>query len=149
MPGIQVVGEAGNGAEAVELARRLRPDAVVMDLDMPGVDGFAATERIMAECPTPIVVVTSRVQPDQMGAAFRAVKGGAVGVFPKPEVPSRWDELARVLPGHPAARWAPGAVGPDSTRLGRPRRRRRIMTAGHPRHRRLHRRARGDLRAAA
>ena len=96
--GIQVVGEAGNGADGVELARSLRPDAIVMDLEMPGVDGYVATERIMEECPTPIVVVTSRVQPDKMGAAFRAVKAGAGGVFPKPEVPSPWDELARVLP---------------------------------------------------
>jgi len=96
--GIEVVGEAGNGLEAVRAAHALRPDAVVMDLEMPGSDGYLATERIMAECPAPVVVVTSLVQPDQMGAAFRAFKVGAVGVFPKPEVPGQWEELARTLP---------------------------------------------------
>jgi two-component system chemotaxis response regulator CheB len=96
--GIEVVGEAGNGLEAVEAALKLRPEAIVMDLDMPGVDGYVATERIMVQCPVPVVVVTSRVQPGQMGAAFRAIKAGAVGVFPKPEVPGQWEDLARTLP---------------------------------------------------
>ncbi len=96
--GLEVVGEAADGRQAVDLTLRLRPDVVVMDIDMPVMDGFAATERIMASCPTPIVVVTSRVQRDQVGTAFRAIRCGAVSVLPKPEVPSQWRDLAQVLP---------------------------------------------------
>jgi two-component system chemotaxis response regulator CheB len=97
-PGIQVAGEAGDGREAVERTLSLRPDAIVMDLEMPGADGYFAIEQIMARRPTPIVVVTSRVQRDQMGAAFQALARGAVSVFPKPGVPNQWRDLAQVLP---------------------------------------------------
>jgi len=96
--GVTVVGVAEDGADAIEAALRLKPDAIVMDLDLPRVDGLTATERIMELCPTPIVVVTSKVQRDQMGIAFAAMKRGAVAVFPKPEVPDEWEELGHVLP---------------------------------------------------
>ncbi|GAA0407155.1 response regulator transcription factor [Streptomyces luteireticuli] len=59
-PGITVVGEAGDGAEAVAQARQHRPDVVLMDLDMPGCDGLAATRRLLAEpVPPKILVLTT------------------------------------------------------------------------------------------
>ena len=52
-PDIEIIGEAENGSDAVELARRFRPDVVVIDLMMPDVDGIAATRMIRATSPTP------------------------------------------------------------------------------------------------
>ncbi|HEU0107844.1 MAG TPA: response regulator, partial [Vicinamibacteria bacterium] len=52
---IEVVGQAADGLEAVEMVKHLRPDIVTMDVQMPKLDGFAATKRIMVEAPTPIL----------------------------------------------------------------------------------------------
>ena len=52
---LQVVAEAGDGRQAIELTGRLRPDVVTMDIDLPRLDGLAATRAIMATTPTPIV----------------------------------------------------------------------------------------------
>ena len=57
-PEIQVVGEAVDGIEAVEMTQRLRPDLVTMDIHMPRLDGLAATKEIMITAPTPIVIIT-------------------------------------------------------------------------------------------
>ena len=56
--GIVVVGECANGLEAVSKVATLAPDVVTLDLEMPGLDGLSTIERIMAEHPTPILVVT-------------------------------------------------------------------------------------------
>ena len=69
-PAIQVVGFARNGAEAVEVARKERPDVITMDIHMPHMDGLEATERIMAFTPTPILVVSSSVHGEGMGRAL-------------------------------------------------------------------------------
>jgi len=57
--GIQIVAEAGNGLDAVRLAAKAAPDVVIMDLEMPLLDGLGATRRIKAHCPAPRVVVLS------------------------------------------------------------------------------------------
>ena len=57
--GFEIVGEAENGARCVELVGRLRPDIVLLDVDMPEMDGLAATLEIMRKSPTPIVIFTS------------------------------------------------------------------------------------------
>src|SRR2546425_3258947 len=76
-PEIQVVGEAADGVEAVELTRRLRPDLVTMDIQMPRMDGFVATKEIMVEAPTPIVVVTGGLDNREVSAAMLALPAGA------------------------------------------------------------------------
>ena len=79
----EVVGEASNGLEAVEMVRRLRPDIVTMDIDMPVMDGLQAIERIMAENAVPILVVTSR---GDAKTAFAAISKGALDLVVKPDV---------------------------------------------------------------
>jgi two-component system chemotaxis response regulator CheB len=95
---IQVVGEAGDGATAVDKVLELSPDVVLMDLVMPGMDGYAATERIMEVRPTPIVVLSSRANRNQMRIAFEAMRRGAVEVLAKPEDTGKWRQLAETLP---------------------------------------------------
>ncbi len=84
-PAIEVVGQAVNGAEAVDLVAELRPDLVTMDIHMPVLDGLGATERIMAYTPTPILVVSSSVYSEGTGRAFDALELGALDVMKKPE----------------------------------------------------------------
>ena len=98
VPDLKVLGEAGDGAQAVEHPVRLAPDVILMDIEMPVMDGLQATERIMAERPTPILVVTSRANRNQIKTSFEALRRGAVEVLPKPEDPAGWDLLAHTLP---------------------------------------------------
>jgi len=79
--GLEVVGEARDGSEACELARRLLPDIVLMDLSMPGVDGLAATRQISAELPAVRVVVLTASDDD--AKLFEAIKAGAQGYLLK------------------------------------------------------------------
>ncbi len=97
-PDMRVLGESGDGAQGVEAAVRLAPAVILMDLEMPVLDGFAATERIMALCPTPILVITSRANRSQVQTAFEAIRRGAVEVLPKPEDTAGWELMARTLP---------------------------------------------------
>ncbi len=84
-PELKVIGEAGNGMEAVELVNRLRPDVITMDIRMPKMDGLEAIRQIMAARPAPIVVVTS-LDPDRdMGLSSQATKLGAVSVLRRPD----------------------------------------------------------------
>jgi two-component system chemotaxis response regulator CheB len=79
-----VVGEARNGKEAVALVERLRPAAVLMDLDLPVMNGIEAIERIMAGRPTPIVVYSAFVEEANSTNAIAALAAGAVDVVAKP-----------------------------------------------------------------
>jgi response regulator NasT len=79
--GHEVVGEAGNGAEAIELARDLRPEIVFMDVKMPGMDGIAAASVIAAERIAPVVMVTAFSQARHIEEASAA---GAMGYIVKP-----------------------------------------------------------------
>lgn len=83
-PDFTVVGEARNGKEAVALVARLRPAAVLMDLDLPHMSGLEAIERIMAASPTPILVYSAHVGGDESANALEALAAGAVDVLAKP-----------------------------------------------------------------
>jgi two-component system chemotaxis response regulator CheB len=81
---VEVVGEARNGREAVALVERLRPAVVLMDLDLPVMTGMEAIERIMASCPTPILVCSGFVEGAARSNALEALSAGAVDVLAKP-----------------------------------------------------------------
>ncbi|WP_436530406.1 chemotaxis-specific protein-glutamate methyltransferase CheB [Actinoplanes sp. HUAS TT8] len=82
-PELQVVGEAVTGEQAVELTGRLRPDVITMDMMLPGISGLQATEHIMAEHPTPILVVSSADR-QELFSTYNALAAGAVDVLEKP-----------------------------------------------------------------
>ncbi|MDO9019064.1 MAG: chemotaxis protein CheB [Deltaproteobacteria bacterium] len=80
IPDVEVVGEAKDGAEAVKVVAERRPSVVVMDIVMPVMDGYAATRQIMATCPTPIVLVSSVVNPRDAHVAMEALRSGALAI---------------------------------------------------------------------
>jgi DNA-binding NarL/FixJ family response regulator len=80
-PDLEVVGEAGDGEQACELALSLKPDVVLMDLRMPRMDGATATERILADAPDIRVVVLTTYETD--ADILRAVEAGATGYLLK------------------------------------------------------------------
>jgi DNA-binding NarL/FixJ family response regulator len=85
--GFDIVGEAADGAEALELAGRLQPDLVVLDLSMPGVDGLSALPGLRAAAPgCEVVVLTASGTEENLLAAIR---GGAAGYLLKSEPPER------------------------------------------------------------
>jgi len=85
-PCIEVVGIAVNGEEALRLLKnsRLKPDVITMDINMPIMDGYETTQRIVSEYPIPVVVVSSAWDPTERMATFKALEVGATGFCPKP-----------------------------------------------------------------
>ncbi len=79
--GYEVVGEAGDGARAIELAEELRPDLVILDVKMPVLDGIAAAERIAGQRIAPVVILTAFAQRDLVE---RARDAGAMAYLVKP-----------------------------------------------------------------
>jgi two-component system, NarL family, response regulator LiaR len=91
-PDFDIVGEAANGAKALDLARQLQPDVVLMDLLMPVMDGIAATEAIRRELPdTEVIALTSVLEDEKVVGAVRA---GAIGYLLKDAEPG---ELCRAV----------------------------------------------------
>ena len=85
-PRILVAAVANNGKEAVELVPRVKPDIITMDIDMPIMDGFEATKQIMADHPTPILIVSSTIYKTGMERVFKAISHGALDVIDKSEL---------------------------------------------------------------
>ena len=83
-PAIEVIGEAQDGKAAIELCLQHRPDAITMDMMLPVMSGLAATEYIMAYCPTPILVVSSSINRGELFKTYDALAAGAVDVLEKP-----------------------------------------------------------------
>jgi DNA-binding NarL/FixJ family response regulator len=99
--GIQVVGEARNGREAVEQVQRLRPDVVLMDLSMPELNGLAATRLLTAEYPNVKVVILTASEDD--ADLFEAIKSGAQGyIFKNLDSAEFFRLLEGVARGEPA-----------------------------------------------
>jgi DNA-binding NarL/FixJ family response regulator len=92
--GIEVAGEAADGAEAVRLARQLRPDVVLMDIRMPGLDGLAATREIAAGTDVRVIILTTFDLDDYVYGALRA---GASGFLVKDTEPAELIHGVRVV----------------------------------------------------
>ncbi len=93
---IEVVAEAGDGAAAIEIARTLRPDVILMDIRMPGMDGLAATEAIMGSADWPVrVLILTTFDPDEY--VYRALRAGAGGFVLKDISPEDLVAAVRTL----------------------------------------------------
>ena len=68
--GYTVVGRAGDGREAIELANALRPDVILMDISLPDMDGIEATRQVQASCPVPVVILSAYELPDLVRRAY-------------------------------------------------------------------------------
>ncbi|WP_144712747.1 response regulator transcription factor [Curtobacterium pusillum] len=107
-PGFRVVGEASDGAEAVEAVRAHRPDVVCLDVQMPNVDGLEAARRIAALPDPPAVLVLTTFDHDD--ALFQALEAGASGFLLKNASPERLIDAVRTVAGGDAL------LAPDVTR---------------------------------
>jgi two-component system chemotaxis response regulator CheB len=94
-PDLEVVGEGDDGKKAIELCERLRPDVVTLDMMLPVMTGLAATEYIMAHCPTPILIVSASINRGELFRTYDALAAGAVDVLEKPgdhDVAADWEQ---------------------------------------------------------
>ena len=99
-PTMQVVGEAKDGKEGVELTQRLHPDVITMDVEMPVMDGITAVKEIMAKCPTPILMFSSLTF-EGANSTFKALEAGAIDFMPKnfDDIAHRREEAIKTLIG--------------------------------------------------
>jgi two-component system, chemotaxis family, protein-glutamate methylesterase/glutaminase len=81
---MEVVGEAGNGEQALQLVQSVEADLLLMDIVMPRMDGLEATRRIMRIRPLPIVLVSANMDSEETKLAFQAIDAGALTFLPKP-----------------------------------------------------------------
>lgn len=93
----EVVGIARNGQEGLRLAKRLVPDVITMDIFMPQMDGYQATQQIMEQSPCPIVMVTNRLNQGENQLTFNALQAGAVSIIDKPTLPNLADSAPQLL----------------------------------------------------
>jgi two-component system chemotaxis response regulator CheB len=84
-PQICVVAEVTDGRQAVNETKRLKPDLVILDILMPIMDGLDATREIMADCPTPILILSASIDRSASRNAFQAIELGALDVMEKPK----------------------------------------------------------------
>lgn len=89
-PRFEVAGMAATGEEALALVERVAPDVISMDIQLPGIQGFEVTRRIMSRRPTPIVVV-SGIGSEEVGLTMQALKSGALAVVEKPVATTHQD----------------------------------------------------------
>lgn len=83
-PKIRVIGTVTTGQDALDFLRQQSPNAILMDLHMPGMDGFEATRRIMETKPVPIIICTAATDTTQVALSFRSLEAGAIACVAKP-----------------------------------------------------------------
>src|SRR6266851_6420990 len=83
-PQIRVIGAVADGQAALDFVKEDKPDVILMDIHMPGMDGFEATRRIMETQPVPIIICTATTNPKETATTFRMMEVGAVACVEKP-----------------------------------------------------------------
>ena len=118
-PAIEVVAEAEDGKRGIELCQSLRPDVITLDMMLPLMSGLAATEFIMAHCPTPILIVSASNNRGELFKTYEALAAGALDALEKPlggELDDAWERklvatvklISRIkVITHPRARLGP------------------------------------------
>lgn len=102
-PEIAVIGAAASGEDAITAAARLRPDVITMDINLPGINGYEATRRIMETSPTRVIIVSSSYDPQDVAKSLRVVEAGALSILPPPlgmghpQFRARAAELIRIV----------------------------------------------------
>src|SRR6266853_3790486 len=91
---LQIVASVGSAEEALRQLCEVSPDVISMDIRLPGMNGFEATQRIMSEKPTPIVVVSASVESEELNISMNALRAGALSVMEKPVSTSHRDYAA-------------------------------------------------------
>lgn len=135
-PRLEVVAAVASGEEALTTILEARPDVISMDIRLPGIDGLETTRRIMAERPTPIVVVADSVEDSSLRISMNALRAGALSVVEKPVATTNagYDTVAteictqlRIMAAVPVIRrrpigaeWAGRAAGGNSPVAGTP-----------------------------
>jgi two-component system chemotaxis response regulator CheB len=83
-PGINIIGKAKDGEEAIDFVNKHKPDVITMDIHMPLLNGIEATRRIMQTMPVPIIIVSSTIDTTENSNSFKAMEAGALALLPKP-----------------------------------------------------------------
>ena len=83
-PAIEVVGAVDSGEAALEFIARRRPDVILMDIHLPGIDGIETTRRLMTTTPVPVVMCTSSLGSNEVHTALRGLEAGALALLKKP-----------------------------------------------------------------
>jgi two-component system, chemotaxis family, protein-glutamate methylesterase/glutaminase len=95
-PALELVGLARDGAEAIRMTSRLRPNVITMDVNMPHVSGLEATEYIMAHYPTPILVLTASLAKQDVNLSIKMLSAGALEIMEKPGA-NEWNRASSRL----------------------------------------------------
>jgi chemotaxis response regulator CheB len=83
-PDVDVVGTARDGAEGLRVIQQTKPDVICTDLQMPTMDGLEFTQKLMAQNPLPVLVISNAVHPNDVENIYSLMKAGALDFFPKP-----------------------------------------------------------------
>lgn len=129
-PEIRVVGAVSDGHAALEFIKEDVPDVILMDIHMPGMDGFEATRRIMETQPVPIIVCTATTDPKEVATTFRVMEAGALACVEKPvgREHAEFDQIAAHLRQtvklmsevKVVRRWARARLAPGPPPVARP-----------------------------
>lgn len=98
-PILEVAGYAIDGLDALKQIKTLKPDVITMDIEMPKMNGYETTQKIMETSPIPIIIVTASYHAEEVEKSFKAIQAGALAIMEKPRGPSdpNYGEIAKEI----------------------------------------------------